>query len=110
VRWASKWQHYRTTAPRQLAVVVLAANMALAAGALALPWQPELSPWVLASWVLKLGADVLFLWPVLRFFQRRRWLWWVPVLQVAYAPYALLVALGGLRGGYEWKGRQVQGQ
>ncbi|UOG76567.1 glycosyltransferase [Hymenobacter tibetensis] len=110
VRWASKWQHYRTTAPRRLAVVVLAANVALAAGALALPWQPALGPWVLGSWVLKLGADVLFLLPVLHFFERRRWLAWVPVLQVAYAPYALLVGLAGYRGGYEWKGRQVKKQ
>lgn len=110
VRWASKWQHYRTPAPQQLAVLVLAANVALAAGAMALPWQPALRPWVLGSWVLKLGADVLFLAPVLDFFERRHWLAWVPVLQVAYAPYALLVGLAGLRGGYQWKGRQVTGK
>ncbi|HEX8425513.1 glycosyltransferase [Hymenobacter sp.] len=110
VRWASKWQHYRTAAPRRLAVLVLAANVALAAGVLVLPWQPGLLPWTAVAWGLKLGADVLFLMPVLRFFNRLRWLWWVPVLQVAYAPYALLVGLAGLHGGYEWKGRQVRNQ
>jgi hypothetical protein len=109
VRWASKWQHYRTAAPRRLAVLVLAANVALAAGVLVLPWQAGLVPWTVAAWVVKLGADVLFLTPVLRFFNRLRWLLWVPVLQLAYAPYALLVGVAGLRGGYEWKGRQVKG-
>lgn len=109
VRWASKWQHYRTAAPRRLAVLVLAANVALAAGILALPWQPGLGLWTAAAWVVKLGADVLFLTPVLRFFNRLRWLLWVPVLQLAYAPYALLVGVAGLRGGYEWKGRLVKG-
>ncbi|MDF7810882.1 glycosyltransferase [Hymenobacter sp. YC55] len=109
VRWASKWQHYRTAAPRRLAVLVLAANVALAAGVLALPWQPGLGIWTAAAWVVKLGADMLFLTPVLRFFDRLRWLLWVPVLQLAYAPYALLVGVAGLRGGYEWKGRQVKG-
>ncbi|MBC8081709.1 MAG: family 2 glycosyl transferase, partial [Hymenobacter sp.] len=68
------------------------------------------APWVLAAGALKLGADVLFLTPVLRFFGRLRWLVWVPVLQVAYGPYALLVGLAGLRGGYEWKGRAVKGR
>lgn len=109
VRWASKWQHYRTAAPRRLAVLVLAANVALAAGLLVLPWQPGLGLWTTAAWVVKLGADVMFLMPVLWFFNRLRWLLWVPVLQLAYAPYALLVGVAGLRGGYEWKGRQVKG-
>lgn len=108
VRWASKWQHYQAAAPRQLAVLVLAANVALAGGAVALLAQPTLMPWVAAAWTVKLGADVLFLTPVLRFFRRRRWLAWVPVLQLAYASYALLVGLAGLRGSYEWKGRQLR--
>jgi cellulose synthase/poly-beta-1,6-N-acetylglucosamine synthase-like glycosyltransferase len=108
VRWASKWQHYQAAAPRQLAVLVLAANVALAGGAVALLVQPNLAPWVAAAWTMKLGADLLFLTPVLQFFRRVRWLAWVPVLQLAYAPYALLVGLAGLRGGYEWKGRQLR--
>ena len=108
VRWASKWRHYRHPASQRLAVLVLLANMALAAGLLALLWHPELAPWVAATWLLKLGADVWFLRPVLRFFSRKHWLWWVPALQVVYAPYALAVGLAGLRGGYVWKGRPVK--
>ncbi|MBD2715200.1 glycosyltransferase [Microvirga sp. STR05] len=108
VRWASKWRHYRHPASQQLAVLVLLANVALAAGALALPWLPTLAPWAATAWLLKLGADIWFLSPVLAFLERRRWLWWVPVLQLAYAPYALAVGLAGLRGGYVWKGRAVR--
>jgi cellulose synthase/poly-beta-1,6-N-acetylglucosamine synthase-like glycosyltransferase len=108
VRWASKWRHYRHPASQRLAVLVLLANVALAAGLLALPWQPQLAPWVAAAWAMKLGADGWFLTPVLRFFGRQRWLWWVPVLQIVYAPYALAVGLAGLRGGYVWKGRPVK--
>ena len=108
VRWASKWRHYRHAPSQQLAVLVLLANVALAAGLVALWWQPTLALWVVAAWVLKLGADVWFLTPVLQFLGRRRWLRWVPVLQILYAPYVLLVGLAGLRGGYAWKGRQVK--
>ena len=108
VRWASKYPHYRTAAPRQLALLVLGTNLSLAAGlGLALAWPP-LAPWVAGAWALKLGADAWLLWPVLGLLQRRRWLAGLLPLQVLYAPYALLVGLAGRRGGYRWKGRQVQ--
>jgi len=108
VRWASKWRHYQSAAPRRLALLVLGANVALAAGVGAgLVW-PGFWPWVLAAWVLKLGADAWFLTPVLRFFGQRKWLWGLLPLQVLYAPYALAVGLAGWRGGYEWKGRTVR--
>ncbi|RSK45340.1 glycosyltransferase [Hymenobacter rigui] len=108
VRWASKWRHYQTWAPQQLAVLVLLANLLFPVGAGL--WLLGVVPGgvVLLSWAAKLLGDVLLLRPVLRFLRRPRWLWWVPVLQVAYAPYALLTGLAGLRGSYEWKGRQVR--
>ncbi|WP_375417625.1 glycosyltransferase [uncultured Hymenobacter sp.] len=108
VRWASKWRYYQSAAPRRLAVLVLAANVALGAGLLVGLFWPALRPWVGAAWLVKLGADAWFLWPVLGFFGRRRWLALVPLLQLAYGPYALGVGLAGLRGGYEWKGRAVR--
>jgi hypothetical protein len=109
VRWASKWPHYRPAAPRQLALLVLGANVALALGlALAVAW-PALAPWVSAAWALKLGADAWLLWPLLRLLRRRRWLAWLLPLQLLYAPYALAVGLAGQRAqGYRWKGRQVR--
>ncbi|MDQ2773219.1 MAG: glycosyltransferase [Bacteroidota bacterium] len=108
VRWASKWRHYQSATSRRLALLVLGANVALAAGALALLCWPTLWPWVLVAWVLKLGGDVWLLSPVLRFFGRRKWLWGLLPLQLLYAPYALAVGLAGWRGGYEWKGRAVR--
>ncbi|WP_170934729.1 glycosyltransferase [Hymenobacter gelipurpurascens] len=107
VRWASKWRHYQAAAPQRLAVLVLLANLTFPIGLglwLAGGWPGWLVP---LTWALKLTADVLFLRPVLRFLGQSRWLWWVPVLQLAYAPYALATGLLGLRGGYVWKGRQV---
>ncbi|MBD2768613.1 glycosyltransferase [Hymenobacter sp. BT664] len=108
VRWASKWRHYQSAAPRRLALLVLGANVALAAGVGAgLRW-PALWPWVGAAWALKLSADAWFLTPVLGFFGRRKWLWGLLALQVLYAPYALAVGAAGWRGGYRWKGRAVR--
>ncbi|MCA8830888.1 glycosyltransferase [Hymenobacter pini] len=108
VRWASKWRHYQTRAPQRLAVLVLLANLLFPVGA-GLWLLGTVPAWaVLLSWAGKLLGDALLLRPVLRFLGRPRWLWWIPVLQLAYAPYALLTGLAGLRGSYEWKGRQVQ--
>lgn len=108
VRWASKWRHYQSTAPRRLALLVLGANVALAAGVGARLIWPALWPWVLAAWAIKLGADAWFLNPVLGFFGQRKWLWGLLPLQILYAPYALAVGAAGWRGGYEWKGRAVR--
>jgi len=108
VRWASKWRHYQAPAPQRLAVLVAAANVSLAVGAGALPWWPALGPWVGAAWAVKLGADAWFLRPVLAFFGRQRWLRMAPLLQLTYAPYVVGVGLLGLRGGYQWKDRQVK--
>ncbi|SET07117.1 glycosyltransferase [Hymenobacter actinosclerus] len=107
VRWASKWRHYQHPPSQRLAVLVLLANLAPAAGLVGAFWLPALLPWAAAGLGLKLAADGWFLDPVLRFLGRRRWLLLVPLLQLAYAPYALLVGLAGLRGGYEWKGRRA---
>ncbi|RFP63502.1 glycosyltransferase [Hymenobacter lapidiphilus] len=107
VRWASKWRHYRHPPSQRLAVLVLLANLAPMAGLVASVWQPALLPWAAAGLGLKLAADCWFLAPVLQFLGRRRWLGYAPLLQLAYAPYALLVGLAGLRGGYEWKGRRA---
>ena len=108
VRWASKWRHYQSTAPRRLALLVLGANVALAAGVGAGLIWPALWPWVLAAWIIKLGVDAWFLNPVLGFFGQRKWLWGLLPLQILYAPYALAVGAAGWRGGYEWKGRAVR--
>ena len=108
VRWASKWRHYHSPDSRRLALLVLGANVALAAGVGAgLTW-PVLWPWVGAAWAVKLGADAWFLAPVLRFLQRPRWLWGIVPLQLLYGPYAMAVGLAGWRGGYRWKGRSVR--
>ncbi|MBF9237183.1 glycosyltransferase [Hymenobacter sp. BT683] len=108
VRWASKWRHYQSAAPRRLALLVLGANVALTAGLGAGLLWPVLWPWVLAAWGIKLGADAWFLSPVLAFFGQRKWLWGLLPLQVLYAPYALAVGAAGWRGGYQWKGRAVR--
>ncbi|UOQ76719.1 hypothetical protein MUN84_19715 [Hymenobacter sp. 5516J-16] len=107
VRWASKWRHYQAAAPRRLAVLVLLSNLTFPVGAGLWLLGVASGATVVAAWALKLLADVVFLRPVLQFLGRPQWLWWVPVLQLAYGPYALATGLLGLRGSYEWKGGKL---
>ncbi|WP_343067858.1 glycosyltransferase [Hymenobacter luteus] len=107
VRWASKWRHYQTSAPQQLAVLVLLSNLTFPVGLGLWGFGVVSGVGVLSAWAIKLLADVVFLRPVLRFLGRPEWLWWVPVLQLAYGPYALATGLLGLRGSYEWKDRRL---
>lgn len=107
VRWASKWRHYQTSAPQRLAVLVLLSNLTFPVGVGLWGFGAVSGVGMLSAWALKLLADVVFLRPVLGFLGRPGWLWWVPVLQLAYGPYALATGLLGLRGSYEWKGRRL---
>ncbi|WP_192820623.1 glycosyltransferase [Rufibacter sp. LB8] len=107
VRWASKWKHYPAGASKLLALVVAAANVIL--------WVLFFSAlfgndhWGIfwAALVLKLAADAFLLFPVLCFFQQRRLILLLGLLQVVYVPYLLFTALLGLKGKYQWKGRTI---
>ncbi|MGV3541283.1 MAG: glycosyltransferase family 2 protein [Rufibacter sp.] len=106
VRWASKWRHYESTTSQLVAAVVLGANLALWVG-LALALSGSI-PWLLALlvWLVKLIPDILLFCVILPFFRKKKLLSLVVVLQVAYAPYILVTAMLGLKGKYQWKGRE----
>ncbi|GAA4299771.1 hypothetical protein GCM10023183_09370 [Nibribacter koreensis] len=105
-RWASKWKHYTLAAPKALALLVLVGNISLwlalvATIALGVSWS-----WFLLLVVLKLVADAFLLYQVLGFFQNRKLLLHLGLLQLVYVPYILATAILGWRGTYAWKDRQ----
>ena len=108
-RWASKGALY----PARLQWMLLGIGLffiALVAAVLALPFAPELLPYVGAALVLKAAGDLSVLVPATRRFGQTRLLWAYPVHLVLHAPYSLLVAALGTAGasaGFEWKGRRV---
>jgi hypothetical protein len=60
-----------------------------------------------ALFILKLLAELCFLWPVAGFFGKRRSLWLFPLLQPLHILYIVLAGFLGFFGTYTWKGRQI---
>jgi len=108
VRWASKWPAYQKAKVKLLAVLVFGVNFSILLyfGLLVLGLVTGL------SFVFILGTkclvDLIFLKPILSYFQKQRyWLYVIP-LQLVYIPYVVLTALAGLKGAYKWKGRTIK--
>ncbi|MFB9864865.1 glycosyltransferase family 2 protein [Rufibacter immobilis] len=108
VRWASKWRHYQSWASSLLALLVLGANVAVLA--VCLGCFNGIWPWYSFATVifLKLGADAVLLRQILLFFEKKRLLSLLWLLQLVYVPYIVLTAILGLKGTYVWKGRQLK--
>ncbi|WP_242693148.1 glycosyltransferase family 2 protein [Sabulibacter ruber] len=108
IRWASKWKHYTSSSSQLLALLVLAANVFVLT-ALAKAVGGTWSWWYFLLVIgLKLGADALLLFQVLRFFGKKKLLSLIWLLQLVYVPYIVLTSVLGLTGRYQWKGRQLK--
>ena len=107
VRWASKWPAYRQTAPKLLALLVFGVNLLLLAGLGAWAWG-AIPAWIFGlAFGLKFVVDLLFLWPVMVFFNQQRYWPYIFLLQLVYVPYVVGVGLASLRRQYRWKGRVI---
>lgn len=60
------------------------------------------------SIVVKIIIELLFLYPVARFFGRQTLLWWFIPAQPFHILYTLIAGWLGTFGSYEWKGRKVK--
>lgn len=107
VRWASKsgkYSDYRLTA---ILMLVYLFNVAILALTIIAFWQPQLLPTLFIILAAKILSELLLLYPVARFFEKRRELWLFPILQPLHIIYIFLAGFLGMKGGYKWKGRSV---
>ena len=58
--------------------------------------------------LLKTFAELVFLYPVARFFNKRSLLWLFPLMQPFHILYTVIAGWLGKFGTYKWKGRQVK--
>ena len=63
--------------------------------------------WV-ALLVGKTIIELFFLYPVAKFFNQQKLLWWFPVAQPFHILYTVIAGWLGKFGSYQWKGRKVQ--
>lgn len=108
IRWASKTGFYDDKKLLPLLLLVYFFNLDL----LLLPvfsfWWPDLILWWLFLLLVKIVIELVFLWPVARFFGYTRLLIWFPFLQPFHIVYTVVAGFLGKFGNFEWKGRKVK--
>ena len=108
VRWASKWPAYQSWEIKLLAILVFGLNLLLLLGAGLAVFNLISLPSILLAISIKIIVDLLFMSPVLHFFQNSKYLGLMIPLQFIYIPYVVITALMGLRSSYQWKGRVIK--
>ena len=108
IRWASKSGKYNDARLTAILVLVYATNVWLLTLGLIAPFVAGAFKLLLGSVAAKTLVEILFLWPVAKFFGKRRELFVFPFLQPLHILYVVLAGFLGMRGGYRWKGRGVR--
>lgn len=118
IRWASKADKYDDKRISAVLLLVYGVNLVL----LFLPVIAILHPgkltvfnyqisiinlWLLLLFI-KTTVELIFLYPVARFFGKQRMLWMFPLLQPFHIMYTVIAGWLGKFGSYSWKERKVK--
>ncbi len=118
IRWASKADKYDDKRIFGVLVVVYFTNMLL----LVLPiislfkteklsiihYQLSIMQLWLLLMVIKTTVELIFLYPVAKFFGKQKMLWMFPLFQPFHILYTVIAGWLGKFGSYSWKGRNVK--
>lgn len=108
IRWASKADKYEDKRLTAVLAFVYLWNVALFGLFVAGFFNPVLWLWCIGLIVYKTLIELLFLWPVARFFQKTKLLWNFFPAQFLHIPYIIVAGWLGKFGSYQWKGRKVK--
>ncbi len=108
IRWASKATNYNDKKIFLVLLLVYLVNLCL----LLLPFLSFLNSRILFYWfillLIKTCCELIFMFPVAKFFGQQKLLWWFPVMQPFHIVYTVISGWLGKFGKYEWKGRIVK--
>lgn len=108
IRWASKADKYEDKRLTVVLAFVYLWNVGIFALFIAGFFRPSLWIWCICLIIFKTLMELLFLWPVARFFQKTRLLWQFFPAQFLHIPYIIAAGWLGKFGSYEWKNRKVR--
>ena len=107
-RWASKSTKYKDKRVVILGVCFWTFNVALLVGLVQfLIHLPEIHMLFLVALGMKVVAELVFIYPIAVFVNRRELMYQVPILTLIHAFYLVYIGLAGNVGKYDWKGRKV---
>ncbi len=102
IRWASKASNYSLLFPKFVAIAVFLANFALL---LSLFLNIKL---FLLLFLIKSTADFSLLSLYLVRYRQPKLLFWLPIIEIFYIFYAVIIAILSQISVYEWKGRKYK--
>ncbi len=108
IRWASKADKYDDQRIIAVLLLVYLLNLWLLVLAVSCFFISNNIQLLLLSLVVKTIAELIFLFPVARFYQKTKLLLWFPLAQPFHIVYTVIAGWLGKFGSYEWKGRQVK--
>ena len=107
-RWVSKSVHYNNKLITVLMALVYLYHVSLVAALAAGFFYPGWLNIFLIIFTLKLIAEGVFLYSVLKMFKRTSLLIWLLPAQPLHVLYVLYIGVAGQFGTFEWKGRNVR--
>lgn len=108
IRWASKATNYNDIKIFSALFLVYFFNCALLALLVAGFWKPWLWTGFLGILLGKITVELIFIYPVARFYNKESLLKFFPLYQPLHIVYTVIAGWLGTFGSFEWKGRTVK--
>ena len=108
IRWASKATNYNDIKIFSALFVVYFFNCSLLALFIAGFWVHNLWWGFAVMLLLKTFIELIFLYPVARFYNKQNLINWFPLFQPLHIIYTVIAGWLGIFGSFEWKGRGVK--
>jgi cellulose synthase/poly-beta-1,6-N-acetylglucosamine synthase-like glycosyltransferase len=108
IRWASKSDKYTDKKITAVLLSVYLLNAWIFILGISSFFSSKIFYLFLISFLTKTIIELLFLFPVTKFFGKQKLLWWFLPAQPFHILYTLIVGWLGKFGSYKWKGRRVK--
>jgi len=110
IRWASKADKYedKRMLPVLMLVYFLNVGLFIMIGLTIIQSSENTIKYIVGFMFLKTIVELIFLYPVAKFFGERKLLWLFPIFQPFHIVYTVSAGFLGKFGTYHWKGRNVK--
>lgn len=108
IRWASKADRYTDKKIMAVLLMVYLLNAWIFILGISSFFSARIFYLFLISIIIKTVVELIFLYPVAKFFGKQKLLWWFLPAQPFHTVYTLIAGWLGKFGSYKWKGRTVK--
>lgn len=108
IRWASKADKYTDKKIIGVLLLVYLFNVWILLLVILSFFYPYIFGWFIGVMIAKTIIEIFFLYPVSKFFNKEKLLWWFPLAQPFHILYTIIAGWLGKFGSYKWKERKVK--